>query len=200
MLLGLPCTMDPAYPVGQRTRDPIPREQQLLRLSQTHIHIVGKRRQRQLLRHLTNTPHHHPRRPHTAATTATHIGSTSARATRTRAVRAISIPTGGIRASASSVRTISGLTGDICASGSPTRGICVVDMHARAGCACGTGRVGALEGPEADDREGLAGGRAVGRPQRRIGDQTVPPLTVGIARTTKALRIDVEQIHHALLA
>ncbi|WP_328710412.1 hypothetical protein [Microbispora hainanensis] len=124
-----------------------------------------------------------------------------------------------MRARASSVRTISGLTGDICASavnadsvrtggtnasavhasGSPTRGMCAIDMRARAGCARGTGRVGALPLPEVDDREGITGGRAVGWPQRRIGDQTVPPLTVNIARTVKALRIDVEQIHHTLL-
>ncbi|WP_328854599.1 hypothetical protein OHB01_36345 [Microbispora hainanensis] len=65
--------------------------------------------------------------------------------------------------------------------------------------AIGAGRVCVLPGPKLDDREGLAGGRAVGRPQWGIGDQAippaVPPLTVGIVRMTKVLRIDIEQIH-----
>jgi len=70
------------------------------------------------------------------------------------------------------------------------------DVRARGVHALGNGCVGVLPGLEVDDREGLAGGRAVGRPQRRIGNQTVPPTVVRAIRMTKVLRIDVEQIHH----
>ncbi|WP_328708281.1 hypothetical protein [Microbispora hainanensis] len=70
------------------------------------------------------------------------------------------------------------------------------DIRARVVRALDNGCVGVLPGLEVDDREGIAGGRPVGRPQRRIGDQPVPPLTVvRIIRTVKALRIDIERFH-----
>ncbi|WP_240809048.1 hypothetical protein [Microbispora catharanthi] len=86
MLLGLPRTMHPPHPFSKSTRDPIPREQQLLSLGKTDIHIVRHRRQRQRLRRLTQRTHQHPRRPSSAITSAGGIG--------TRAVRACAPGTG----------------------------------------------------------------------------------------------------------
>ncbi len=60
---SLPRPMHPPHPIRQSTRDPIPREHQLLSLSQTDIHIVRNRRQRQRPRRLTNRTDQHPRRP-----------------------------------------------------------------------------------------------------------------------------------------
>ncbi|MEV4300592.1 hypothetical protein [Microbispora rosea] len=106
MLLGPPRTMHPPHPISKRTGDPIPREQQILRLSQTDIHILGKRRQRQRLRRLPQRPHQHPRRPTTRATTriggirtgTTTTGTTTTGATTTGATttgaKAISTPAG----------------------------------------------------------------------------------------------------------
>ncbi|MFI7031037.1 hypothetical protein ACIBK1_20215 [Microbispora rosea] len=93
MLLDLPRPMHPTHPISNGTGDPIPREQQILRLSQADIHILRKRRQRQRLRRLTNRPHQHPRRPGTGTTT--RVGGTRAattigtKAIGTRAVRAV---------------------------------------------------------------------------------------------------------------
>ncbi|MEU8280467.1 hypothetical protein AB0C08_39895, partial [Microbispora bryophytorum] len=63
MLPGLPSPMHPPHPISKSTRDPIPREQQILSLSKTHIRITRQRRQRQRLRRLTQRTHQHPRRP-----------------------------------------------------------------------------------------------------------------------------------------
>ncbi|WP_432873518.1 hypothetical protein [Microbispora rosea] len=141
MLPGPPSTMHPTHPISKRTRDPIPREQQILRLSQADIRILGKRRQRQGLRRLPQRPHQHPRRAGTRATTriggiragpaTTGITTIGTKAIGTRAVRAV-----GTRAA--------------CASG--------------AGRALGTGRAVArvrarvLRRVEVDDRKVLAGG------------------------------------------
>nr|WP_189180177.1 hypothetical protein [Microbispora rosea] len=93
-------------------------------------------------------------------------------------------------------------TGTTCASRR------VSGVRTRAACALGTGRVaagGRARVPsrvprriDADDRKGLAGERTLRRPQRGIGDQPIPPLTVAIIRTTKVLWIKVEQTHHTL--
>ncbi|WP_432873492.1 hypothetical protein [Microbispora rosea] len=86
MLPGPPSGMHPAHPISNCTGDPIPREQQILRLSKADIRILGKRRQRQRLRRLPQRPHQHPRRP--SARTTTRIGgiragtTTSARVPR----------------------------------------------------------------------------------------------------------------------
>ncbi len=76
---GLPRPMHPPHPIRQSTRDPIPREHQLLSLSQTDIHIVRNRRQRQRLRRLTNRTHQHPRRPASAPTGSLGIVGTAVR-------------------------------------------------------------------------------------------------------------------------
>ncbi|MEV4326074.1 hypothetical protein AB0J37_27920 [Microbispora rosea] len=98
MLLGPPSGMHPTDPIGQRTGDPIPREQQILRLSQADIRILGKRRQRQRLRRLTQRPHQHPRRP--SARTTTRIGGT--RAATTIGTKAIGTRAVGTRAACAS--------------------------------------------------------------------------------------------------
>ncbi|MEU6408418.1 hypothetical protein [Microbispora sp. NPDC046933] len=68
MLLDLPRPVHPPDAPGQRARDPIPREQQLLSLGQADVRIFGHRRQRQRLRRLPQRGHQHPRRLDPAAT------------------------------------------------------------------------------------------------------------------------------------
>ncbi|MFI9576703.1 hypothetical protein ACIG5D_35185 [Microbispora rosea] len=137
MLFGLPSGMHPTHPISKRTGDPIPREQQLLRLGQADIRILGKRRQRQPLRRLPQRPHQHPRRP--GAGTTARVGG---------------IRVSGIRAGTTTIGT----------KAIGARAVRAVGTRTRAAWAPGAGRAVARVRArvsrrlEVDDRKVLAGG------------------------------------------
>ncbi len=165
MLSGLPRPMHPPDTLGQRTRDPIAGEQQILGLGQADLGRIGDRSQGQRLRRLPQRGDQHPRRPRSPITPTTGIrpslGTTGT-----------GIGTGGIR---------TGRTGRSVTIRSPA----VWSLAGGGLVGSGTGVVHRL----------VAGERTVRRPQRRIGDQPIPPAVISAIRTMVALRIEVGQIH-----
>ncbi|MEU7891028.1 hypothetical protein AB0B54_36495 [Microbispora bryophytorum] len=213
MLFGLPRPLHPPHPIRQRARDPIPREQQILSLSKTNIRIARQRRQRQRLRRLTQRTHQNPRRPAPSSTSSsiagtgtTGTGTTCAPGTGTTGTTGApsvgTTGTTGTRTMGPQTMGTASATGGSGAVGARGTGRVVAGVlttrEPTTGAAVGLGTARVLRRLGVGDREVLAGERTFRRPQRGIGGQPIPPLSRAI-RTTRVLRIEVEQIHHTLL-
>ncbi|TQS06283.1 hypothetical protein FLX07_14625 [Microbispora bryophytorum] len=183
------------HPIRQRARDPIPREQQILSLGHADVRIVRQRHQRQRLRRLAQRTHEHPRRP-ALALTGTGTTTTGPPGSGTTGTPAIACTTGapGTGTGTSAVGAVAargtGRVVDALTVGEPAVGAAGTAAGALgAGVSLGVARVPRRLG--VGDRKVLAGERTFRRPQRGIGAQPIPPLSVGIVRTTTVARIRI---------